>query len=139
MSNSSNTNDSASLQDKRHIPLALKGSTDTVFVSTPHKASMKEIWAFFKRLGSIKDIILPKNGDRYGRRFGFMKARTREDAEKLKKVIMASNLLELILKADMATKKSNSNNHKGGFSKNSKNHGSKVHQNVEIVGASFIS
>lgn len=41
-----------------------KFSADTVFVSNlPQKTLTKEIWAFFKRLGEIKHVILPKKRD----------------------------------------------------------------------------
>lgn len=54
---------------------------DTIFVSyLPENALLKDLWSFFKKLGSIKDIILPKKKDKYGRRFGFIKARSREEA-----------------------------------------------------------
>lgn len=54
-----------------------KASVDTIF---PKDSLTKDLLSFFKRLGDIKDIILPKKIDKYGRIFGFVKVRSREEA-----------------------------------------------------------
>lgn len=84
-----------------------KFSTNTVLSrNLPQKALTKEIRDFFKSLGEIKYFILPWKRDLRGRRFGFVKARTREE-RKMRKLIMGGKLMGYILKVDMATIKSN--------------------------------
>ncbi|KAL8135429.1 hypothetical protein AgCh_010178 [Apium graveolens] len=66
---------------------------NTLFVSNiSHLASAKDIWTFFKKWGDLKDIVLHEARDRYGRRIGFLKARTREVASNLIRVIAGKSV-----------------------------------------------
>ncbi|KAL1805264.1 hypothetical protein ACET3Z_028332 [Daucus carota] len=80
--------------------------SDVVFVSNlPQKVPTKEIWSFCKQFGGLKDIVLPRKRDRYGRRIGFIKARSSQEAFKLKSAIGGKRLNGYILKTDMAKSK----------------------------------
>ncbi|KAK1391545.1 hypothetical protein POM88_010601 [Heracleum sosnowskyi] len=49
-------------------------STDTLFFSDFEEgAKVVNIWKVLKRIGRVRDIILPRKKDRYNKRFGFIK------------------------------------------------------------------
>lgn len=48
-------------------------SPKTIFTyNLPENYSAKDIWSFYKRKGDIRDVILPKQKDKYNKRYGFV-------------------------------------------------------------------
>lgn len=91
-------------------------SVDTIFVSNiPNDALTKDIWSFFKKFESIKDIILPRKRDKYGK-YSFLKIRTSEKAGKLLNLINGKQLMGHTLKVDMARPKNKPRSNSGSAS-----------------------
>lgn len=59
-------------------------SKNTVFFTGfSNSTNLKDLWVLFKRVGKIKDIILPRRRDRFGNRIGFIIATNGQEAEKM--------------------------------------------------------
>lgn len=57
----------------------------------------KELWRFYKGIGKVKDIALPKKRDKNNRRFGFMVIESADEAMKLIRLAHGSRLGKSIL------------------------------------------
>lgn len=77
-----------------------------VFVSNiPTEAQAKDIWAFFKKMGKILDVFIPKRGDRYGKRYGFVKLPNHMEASIFMQRLGGARMGSNKLKVDYALKK----------------------------------
>lgn len=57
-------------------------ASNTVFISNiPSNALAVDIWGFFKRVCRVLDIVLPKRRDKNGVRLGFLKLRSKSEAD----------------------------------------------------------
>lgn len=66
-----------------HSSSKTKKSPFLVFIyNLPWKATIKEIWSFFKPKNTFEDIILPKKDDKFGKRYGFLIPDNSKDADK---------------------------------------------------------
>lgn len=74
---SNTTESSKPLSGTRKFPYSI------FIYNLPWNATVKEIWSYFKNLGVIRDIVLPKKGDKYNKRFDFLIPSSREEAFRL--------------------------------------------------------
>lgn len=51
--------------------VSLKNKT-VCFSGFSDRTQAKDLWSFFRKVGTIKDIILPKRKDKYNNRYGFL-------------------------------------------------------------------
>lgn len=80
---------------------------NTVFVANiPLETLAKEAWAFFKRVGKVLDVILPRKRDKYGRRYGFVKCRNSLEASSFINKLNGKMFGKNKLRSDFALKKS---------------------------------
>jgi RNA recognition motif-containing protein len=49
----------------------------------PHECNLEDLWKVFGRFGRLGDVYIPKKGDKWGRKFAFVKFREVNEVEEL--------------------------------------------------------
>lgn len=53
---------------------------NTIFVNKiPHSAVSQDLWSYFNKEGTVKDTLLPRRRDKFGKKVGFVKTKHQEE------------------------------------------------------------
>jgi len=58
-------------------------TTPFFFTGFPEHAKNTDLWRLFARFGQVEEVFVPKEWDKWGRKFGFVKYKEVEDEVKL--------------------------------------------------------